>query len=68
MQLMNNVAFESAERPKLDGMKEDRRAVIGGGVSVLRAVFELLDITDMQVAQGALRHGVLYSQIDCQPI
>ena len=63
MQLMNNVAFESAERLKLDGMKEDRRAVIGGGVSVLRAVFDLLDITQMQVTQGALRHGVLHSQI-----
>ena len=60
---MNNVAFESAERLKLDGMKEDRRAVIGGGVSVLRAVFDLLDITQMQVTQGALRHGVLHSQI-----
>ena len=63
MQLMNNVAFESAERLKLDGMKEDRRTVIGGGVSVLRAVFDLLDITQMQVTQGALRHGVLHSQI-----
>ena len=63
MQLMNNVAFESAERLKLDGMKEDRHAVIGGGMSVLRAVFDLLDITQMQVTQGALRHGVLHSQI-----
>ncbi|MEO5607712.1 MAG: Ppx/GppA phosphatase family protein [Polaromonas sp.] len=55
---------QNAERLKLDGMKEDRRAVIGGGVSVLRAVFELLDIQEMQVAQGALRHGVLYELID----
>ena len=55
---------QSAERLKLDGMKEDRRAVIGGGVSVLRAVFELLDITEMQVAQGALRHGVLYELVE----
>ena len=45
-------------------MKEDRRAVIGGGVSVLRAVFELLDIQEMQVAKGALRHGVLYELIE----
>ena len=55
---------QSAERLKLDGMKEDRRAVIGGGVSVLRAVFELLDIQEMQVAKGALRHGVLYELIE----
>jgi exopolyphosphatase/guanosine-5'-triphosphate,3'-diphosphate pyrophosphatase len=55
---------QSAERLKIDGMKDDRRAVIGGGVSVLRAVFELLGITQMQAAQGALRHGVLYDLLD----
>lgn len=53
-----------AERLRLDGMKEDRRAVIGGGVSVLRAVFDLLEIDTMQVAQGALRHGALYDLLD----
>jgi exopolyphosphatase/guanosine-5'-triphosphate,3'-diphosphate pyrophosphatase len=31
---------------------------------VLRAVSELLDIGQMQVAQGALRHGVLYDLLD----
>ena len=55
---------QSADRLRLDGMKEDRRAVIGGGVSVLRAVFDLLDIEEMQVAQGALRHGALYDLLD----
>jgi exopolyphosphatase / guanosine-5'-triphosphate,3'-diphosphate pyrophosphatase len=45
-------------------MKDDRRAVIGGGVSVLRAIFQLLDIDEMQVAQGALRHGALYDLLD----
>lgn len=55
---------QSAERLKLEGMKDDRRAVIGGGVSVLRAVFELMGIEQMQTAQGALRHGVLYDLLD----
>ena len=55
---------QTAERIKLDGMKDDRRAVIGGGVSVLRAIFELLGIEEMQAAQGALRHGVLYDLLD----
>ena len=45
-------------------MKDDRRAVIGGGVSVLRAVFDLLGIEKMHVAQGALRHGALYDLLD----
>lgn len=55
---------QSADRLKLDGMKDDRRAVIGGGVSVLRAAFELLGIERMEAAQGALRHGVLYDLLD----
>ena len=55
---------QSADRLRLDGIKEDRRAVIGGGVSVLRAVFDLLGIEKMQAAQGALRHGVLYDLLD----
>ena len=55
---------QSAERLKLEGMKEDRRAVIGGGISVLRAVFDLLDIEQMEATQGALRHGVLYDLVD----
>ena len=58
------IKAQSAERLKIDGMKEDRRAVIGGGVSVLRAVFDLLDIQQMQAAVGALRHGVLYDLLD----
>ena len=58
------IKAQSAERLKIDGMKEDRRAVIGGGVSVLRAVFDLLDIHQMQAAVGALRHGVLYDLLD----
>jgi exopolyphosphatase/guanosine-5'-triphosphate,3'-diphosphate pyrophosphatase len=54
----------SAERLRIEGMKDDRRAVIGGGVSVLRAVFALLGIAEMHVAQGALRHGALYDLLD----
>lgn len=55
---------QSADRLRLEGLKEDRRAVVGGGVSVLRAVFELLDIDEMQAAQGALRHGALYDLLE----
>ncbi len=55
---------QSVDRLKIEGMKDDRRAVIGGGVSVLRAVFDLLGIDEMHTAQGALRHGVLYDLLD----
>ena len=55
---------QSASRVRLDGLKEDRRPVIGGGISVLRAVFDLLDIDTLNVAQGALRQGALYDLLD----
>ena len=58
------VKAQSVDRLKLEGMKDDRRAVIGGGVSVLRAVFSQLGIRRMETAQGALRHGVLYDLLD----
>jgi exopolyphosphatase/guanosine-5'-triphosphate,3'-diphosphate pyrophosphatase len=58
----------SADRIKLDGLKDDRRPVVGGGVSVLRAVFDLLGIQEMQAAQGALRHGVLYDLLDREQV
>lgn len=44
----------------LPGLREELRPVIGGGVSVMRAVFQLLEIEEMRVTQGALRHGLLY--------
>ncbi|HSV44507.1 MAG TPA: exopolyphosphatase [Ramlibacter sp.] len=53
-----------ADRIRLDGLKDDRRPVMGGGISVLRAVFDLLDIDTMHAAAGALRHGVLYDLLD----
>jgi exopolyphosphatase/guanosine-5'-triphosphate,3'-diphosphate pyrophosphatase len=49
---------------RMEGLRDDRRAVIGGGVSVLRAVFDLLEIEEMKVAQGALRHGVMYELLE----
>jgi exopolyphosphatase/guanosine-5'-triphosphate,3'-diphosphate pyrophosphatase len=53
------IASQSVERLRLPGMREDRNAIIGGGVSVLRAVFKLLGINSMQTATGGLRHGLI---------
>ncbi len=56
-----------AQRPdnlRLEGLKEDRRPVIGGGLAVLRAVFDLLSIDEMRPAQGALRQGALFDLLD----
>ena len=53
------VTAQSAERLRLPGMREDRKAIIGGGVSVMRSVFKLLKINCMELAAGGLRHGLI---------
>jgi len=52
------------ERIRTDGIRGNRKPVIAGGLAVLRAVFELLDIGLMHRAGGALRQGVLYGLMD----
>jgi exopolyphosphatase/guanosine-5'-triphosphate,3'-diphosphate pyrophosphatase len=58
------VSAGHCDKVKLAALKDDRRPVIGGGLAVLRAVFETLEIDQMEAAQGALRHGVLYDMLD----
>lgn len=54
------LSAQSADRIRLPGMRDDRRAIIGGGLSILRALFDLLQIDTMQQAAGGLRHGLLF--------
>jgi exopolyphosphatase/guanosine-5'-triphosphate,3'-diphosphate pyrophosphatase len=49
----------SVDALKLEGVKDDRKPVIGGGLAILYALFDLLGIEEMHAAQGALRQGVL---------
>jgi exopolyphosphatase/guanosine-5'-triphosphate,3'-diphosphate pyrophosphatase len=58
------IKAQKMDNLRLEGVKEDRRPVIGGGLAVLQAVFDLLQINEMHAAQGALRHGALYDLID----
>lgn len=53
----------TADKLNLEGLKDDRRAVIGGGLAVLTAVFDTLNIDTLYAANGALRHGVLYDML-----
>lgn len=57
------LSAQSADRIRMPGMRDDRRAIIGGGLSILRALFDLLQIDEMRVASGGLRHGLLYELI-----
>jgi exopolyphosphatase/guanosine-5'-triphosphate,3'-diphosphate pyrophosphatase len=54
------VKLERADVERIAGLRPSRAAVLPGGVAILRAVLDELDIETMHVSEGALRHGVLY--------
>ena len=57
------LAAQNIDRLKLAGMREDRKAIIGGGLSVLRALFELLGMKRLEQASGGLRHGLIQDML-----
>ncbi len=59
LQLAGNVAAL-----ELPGLKEDRKPVLGSGLSILIALFELLGIKQMRSVDAGLRHGVMYDMLD----
>ena len=50
----------SVDKVKAKALPDDRRQVLAGGVAILIATFEALQIERMLIAQGALREGLLY--------
>ncbi|MEY4139110.1 MAG: hypothetical protein RLZZ371_1292, partial [Pseudomonadota bacterium] len=57
------LAAQTTDRLRLAGMREDRKPIIGGGLSVLRALFDLLGIERLEQASGGLRHGLLQDML-----
>lgn len=55
------------DRLPLQGLREELRPVIGGGVSIMCAVFDVLGLQHMRIAQGALRHGVMFEMQQSLP-
>ncbi len=51
------------EEIRLPGLKEDRLPVYAGGLAVIIAIFESLNIDVMTVSDGALREGLLYDML-----
>ena len=42
------------------GLRDDRAPILPGGLAIMLAVFDGLGLEEMEVAEGALRQGVLY--------
>lgn len=53
----------STKKAKLAGMKSERIEVFAGGLAVMIAIFEELDIKEMVITDAALRDGVFYDLI-----
>ena len=49
---------------QIDGLIESRRAIFPSGLAILIALFEQLDIQEMQISGGALREGLIYGMLD----
>jgi exopolyphosphatase/guanosine-5'-triphosphate,3'-diphosphate pyrophosphatase len=60
------ISFGSITKINFPTLTENRLPVFVGGVVVLSAVFEALEIKSMAYSEGALREGLLYDQIGRQ--
>jgi exopolyphosphatase/guanosine-5'-triphosphate,3'-diphosphate pyrophosphatase len=54
---------QSVDRITLPGLREDRKPVIGGGLSLLRALMDVLQIEVLTHTSAGLRHGLLQSMM-----
>ncbi len=54
------IAAGSADRLDVRGLKEERRAVLGGGLAILYTLATQFGIDELVPARGALRQGVIF--------
>ena len=55
--------YETVDDVDIEGVKPDRRQVFIGGLAILTAVFQTLDIKHMRYSDGALREGALWDLV-----
>lgn len=48
----------------IEGLEESRRAIFPSGLAILIALFEELNIDQMQISGGALREGLIYGMLE----
>jgi exopolyphosphatase/guanosine-5'-triphosphate,3'-diphosphate pyrophosphatase len=54
----------SVDALKLPGLKEERRAVVGGGLCILYTLLTQFGIDELLPARGALRQGVIFDLVE----
>jgi exopolyphosphatase/guanosine-5'-triphosphate,3'-diphosphate pyrophosphatase len=58
------IAQKNVSRLDIDGLPVARQAIFPSGLAILIALFEGLNIDNMQIAGGALREGIIYGMLD----
>lgn len=57
------IESDSVDTLKLEGLKDERRPVLAGGLAILMATFMELGIVQMQVSPNALREGLVFDTL-----
>ncbi len=65
MERLRGALLKSGDAAKvaLQGLREDRIAVLPGGFAIMSAIFAELDVEHMALANGAMRQGILWDMI-----
>ncbi len=57
------LSFKHVADLNINGLKDDRRAILPAGYAIVQAVFDELELETMTYSDGALREGVLYDML-----
>ena len=65
LEKLRSAIIDSGHIAKIDlpGLRGDRLPVLPGGVAIMKAVFDELDVGHMRIASGAMRQGILWDMI-----
>jgi exopolyphosphatase/guanosine-5'-triphosphate,3'-diphosphate pyrophosphatase len=57
------LAAGSSNRIALPGMSKERRPIIAGGIAIVEAIFDALDLDWLGASDGAMREGLLWDML-----
>lgn len=60
------IACGELDKLQMTGLSEERKVVFAGGVAILSAIFEALNLSQITAAQSALREGLIYDLLGRQ--
>jgi len=57
------ITYKTLESVSFNGLREDRIPVLASGLSILIALFDCLNIKQIELSKGALREGLLFKML-----